>query len=444
MAEPVGEVPRVPFRDATRAWAQVGLQSFGGPAGQIAVMHRELVDERGWVEERRFLHALNFCMLLPGPEAMQLSVYLGWVLNGVRGGVVAGTLFVLPGLAVMMVIAGAYAAYGSVGAIAALLAGVQAAVVAVVAQALVRIGGRALRTRLLKVVAVTALLAMALFGVAFPVVVVAALVLGWLVGRRRPETLAVSGPDDSDVDHLSPLARRRVWGAAAGAVVLWLLPVVLLLVGPGPDNVLTQQAWLFSKVAVVSFGGAYAALAYVSQQAVASYGWISSSDMVAGLGLAETTPGPLVLVLPFVGFVGAYGAAGDLGLSPLAAGLAGGLLTAWVTFLPSFAFVFAGAPFVERLRHDRRAAGALAAVTGSVVGVIANLALWFAGNVLFGEMTVHRDGPFGLPTVAVGPVDWTALVLVALSVVVVFWQRWGVLRVLGLAALLSVGLSLLT
>jgi chromate transporter len=433
---------RVPLGEAARTWARVGLQSFGGPAGQIAVMHKELVDDRAWVAEKRFLHALNFCMLLPGPEAMQLSVYLGWLLNGVRGGVVAGTLFVLPGLVFMMGIAAVYVEYGTVGPVADALVGLQAAVIAIVAQALLRIGRRALTTRLLVAVSAASFLAMLLLDAPFPLVVGVALVVGWVVGRRRPQALAVVQPKDADTDALAERSRRVVWRAAAAALALWWVPVGVLYQSLGPDNVLTQQAWLFSVVAMTSFGGAYAALAYVSQQAVGSYGWIEAKDVVAGLGLAETTPGPLVLVLPFIGFVGAYGMAAQLGVPPLLAGLAGGLVSAWVTFLPSFAFVFAGAPYVERLRHDRRAAGALAAVTGAVVGVIADLGLWFAGTVLFGEVVTKPWGPFRLPTVDVGDLRVVSLVIAVVAAVLLFRLRWGIPRVLVVCSAASLLLAL--
>jgi chromate transporter len=438
----VPEPPAVPLGEAARTWTRVGLQSFGGPAGQIAVMHRELVDDRGWVEERRFLHALNFCMLLPGPEAMQLSVYLGWLLNGVRGGLVAGALFVLPGLAFMLGVAAVYVTYGTTPVVADLVLGLQAAVVALVVQALLRIGRRSLTTPLLVAVAVAAFGALVLFGVPFPLVVIAALALGGLVGRRRPEALAVAIPKDVAIDSVTAAARREVWRAAGLAVALWLAPVVLLLLTLGAGNVLTEQASLFSRVAVVSFGGAYAVLAYVAQQAVETFGWITAKDMVAGLGLAESTPGPLVLVLPFLGFVGAYGASEQVGLPPLLAGLVGGLITAWVTFLPSFAFVFAGAPYVERLRHDRRAAGALAAVTGAVVGVIATLALWFAGAVLFGEVTVETVGLVQYPRVDVTTVEWRAVVLTALAAVLLVGPRWSLFRVLVACAVASLLLGL--
>ena len=422
------------LRDAARTWGYVGVNSFGGPAGQIAVMHRVVVEERQWVEEKRYLHALNFCMVLPGPEALQLAVYLGWVLNGVAGGLVAGLLFVLPGLGVMAVLAGVYSAFGDVSWISAMLFGIQAAVIAIVIQAVIRVGRRSLRTPLLVCLAVAAFLALAFFHVMFPYVVVAALLIGWIVGRRAPSALRVDVTADADIDRVPREKARAARRAGALALVVWAVPLAMVIVALGLDNVLSQEAWLFAKTAVLSFGGAYAALTYVSQQAVGHYGWIEPRDMVAGLGLAETTPGPLVLVMTFVGYVGAYRAADDLGLPALVAGLLGFLIAAWATFVPSVGFVLLGAPSVESLRHNRRVAGALAAVTAAVVGVIANLALWFSLTVLFGELPKRSWGPLRVDVPQLGHLDWWALLLTGLSLVLVFRLRLGLLRVIGLAA----------
>ncbi len=425
--------------EAARTWGYVGLNSFGGPAGQIAVMHRVVVDERQWVDEKRYLHALNFCMLLPGPEALQLAVYLGWVLNGVLGGVLAGVLFVLPGLAVMAVLAGVYASFGDVGWISAMLFGIQTAVIAIVVQAVVRVGRRSLRTPLLAGLAVLAFLALALFDVPFPFVVVVALVVGWAVGRRSPESLRIAASSDGDVDHVAPERARSARRAGAAALIVWVAPLLLLVLALGADNILSQQAWLFAKTAVISFGGAYAALSYVSQQAV-SAGWVEPRDMVAGLGLAETTPGPLVLVMTFVGYVASYRAADDLGVPGVVAGLLGLAVAAWATFVPSFGFVLLGAPSVERLRHNQRVAGALAAVTAAVVGVIADLALWFSLTVLFGEVPTRSWGPISVSVPVWAQMDGWALALTALSLVLIFRLRWGLLRTLEVAA--GAGLAL--
>lgn len=404
-------------------------------------MHRVLVDERKWIDDKRFLHALNFCMVLPGPEAMQLAVYVGWLLNGVSGGVIAGALFVIPGLLVMAVLAGVYAAFGDVSWVAALLFGIQAAVIAIVVQALVRLARRSLRTRFLLVISVLAFVAVAIFDVAFPFVVIAALIVGWLLGRRSPDLLAVTEPDDQESDHVSAGQRRSARRAGVVALALWVFPLVLLVLTLGTSNLLSQEAWLFSKTAVVSFGGAYAALAYVAQQAVQQYGWITPQDMVAGLGLAETTPGPLVLVMVFVGYLAAYRGAAELGLNPVLAGLLGLLITAWATFLPSFAFVFLGAPSVERLRHNRAIASALAAVTACVVGVIADLGLWFAINVLFDATQDVSAGPIDLLRPVWGSLNGWALALTLVSALMVFRLRWRVLQVLAFAAAAGLTLS---
>ena len=429
--------------DAVRTWGYVGVNSFGGPAGQIAVMHRVVVDERQWIEEKRYLHALNFCMVLPGPEALQLAVYLGWVLNGVMGALIAGVLFILPGLAVMAVLAGVYASFGDIGWISALLFGIQTAVIAIVVQAVIRVGRRSLRTPLLIALAVSAFIALALFGVLFPFVVLAALGIGWVVGRRAPDALQVRVDDDAEVDHVAQAAARSARRAGYAALVLWAVPLVLIMATLGMENIFSQQAWLFAKTAVLSFGGAYAALSYVSQQAVGNYAWVEPRDMVAGLGLAETTPGPLVLVMTFVGYVGAYRASDELGMPGVAAGLIGFAIAAWATFLPSFGFVLIGAPSVERLRHNRMVAGALAAVTAAVVGVIADLALWFSLNVLFGEVSERSWGPISMDVPVPGSLDGFALLLTVASLVMVLALKWGLLRVLSLAAAAGLVLSAL-
>ena len=422
------------LRDAARTWAYVGLNSFGGPAGQIAVMHRVVVDERRWIDERRYLHALNFCMVLPGPEALQLAVYLGWVLNGTAGALVSGVLFVLPGLVVMARLATVYAVFGDVGWVSAMLFGVQAAVIAIVVQALVRISRRSLHGPLMVGLAVAAFVALFFFGVRFPFVVIAALLLGWVIGLRSPAALGVVVAPDDAIDDVPAARARAARRAGVAALVLWAVPLAAIVVALGMDNLLSQEAWLFAKTAVLSFGGAYAALTYVSQQAVGHYGWIEPRDMVAGLGLAETTPGPLVLVMTFVGYLAAYRAADELGMPALVAGFVGFTIAAWATFVPSVGFVLLGAPSVERLRHDRRVAGALAAVTAAVVGVIANLALWFGLSVIFGELQFVTWGPLRVEMPSWGGVDWWALALTVASGVLLLRLRVGLLRVIALAA----------
>lgn len=428
-------MPDVELKQATRVWAYVGINSFGGPAGQIAVMHREVVDDRQWVSEKRFLHALNYCMVLPGPEAQQLATYIGLLLNGVRGGLIAGLLFIAPGALVMLVLSAAYAVYGDVGWVAGLLFGLQAAVVAIVVQALIRVAGRTLHTPFLRLVALGAFVALFFFAVPFPLVILAAGLIGWWYSRG--DTAAV-GDDEQDPE-LPAQLKRRSSIAAVVCLVAWLVPVAVLVVVLGADHVLSQIALLFSKTAVVTFGGAYAALTYVSQEAVQQYGWITSADMTTGLGLAETTPGPLILVLQFVGFLAAFNAPGTL--PPLLAGCFGAAVSLWVTFLPCFMFIFAGAPYVDALRRSRALHHALNGVGAAVVGVIANLALWFALHTFF-ETSTRTYGPLTVSVPDVATVNWVAVALACLAAVLVFWRRWPTLRVLGLVAAAGAAVAL--
>jgi chromate transporter len=438
----------VPLRAATKVWALVALQSFGGPAGQIAVMQRTLVDERRWIGRGRFLHALNFCTILPGPEAAQLAVYTGWLLNGVAGGLVAGTLFVLPGAVALFVLSAVYVAFGTTTAVTALFAGIAPAVLAIVAQAVVRLGRRALGRPALVTIAVLALLSLALFTVPFPVVVLAAGALGWLLGRHRPGLLTVperaeDGPApliaDSALHEERPAARRTVAVLLVG-LVSWGVPVLLVVALTGRDSTLSTEGVFFSGTALVTFGGAYAALSYVAQRAVETYGWLSAGEMVRGLGLAETTPGPLIMVLQFVGFLAAYRHPG--GLDPWVAATLGALLTTWVTFVPAYLFVFLGAPYVERLRHNRPVADALAAVTAAVVGVIANLALFFAEHTLFSDVQRHVWGPFRPEVPDLTSLRPVPAVIAVVAAVLLFRLRWSVLRTLGVCALLGVAAAL--
>jgi len=421
------------LREATRVWARIGLLSFGGPAAQIALMHREVVEERRWIGEARFLHALNFCMLLPGPEAQQLATYLGWLMHGVRGGLVAGLLFILPGVAVMMALSLVYATLGGVPLVAALFFGLKCAVLVLVIEALVRVARRALRGAVPWLVAAAAFLALFAFAVPFPLVVLGAAAVGYAAphlfaagghgtAKDGPPALldAVIAAEPGRIARMAGTARR----AGLIALVLWVWPVALLL-GAGTFG---DIALFFSKMAVVTFGGAYAVLAYVAQEAVEGYRWLTASEMLSGLGLAETTPGPLILVLQFVGFLAGYRDSGVFG------GFAGALITVWVTFAPCFAWIFLGAPFVERL-HDRpRLKGALAGVTAAVVGVIANLALWFGLRVVFARIEEVRIGPMvlGLPDPLSLVPD--ALALTALAAVCLFVLKLGVVRTLGVTA----------
>lgn len=432
--------PALPsFWAATAVWARIGVLSFGGPAGQIALMHRVLVEEKGWIGERRFLHALNYCMLLPGPEAQQLATYMGWLMHRTAGGLVAGLMFVLPGALVMLGLSIAYVLYGQTPMAASLFLGVKCAVVALVAQAVIRLGGRALKTRAAMALAAAAFAALYVLNVPFPVVVAAAGAIGWfspeLTGRAgngteaeddRPglvdQVLAAGAP------HLTA-SRGRALRTAAVWLVVWLAPAAAFALLFGPSDLWTQIAGFFSTMGVVTFGGAYAVLAYVGQAAVETFGWITAGEMADGLGLAETTPGPLILVLQFVGFLAAYRHA--TGLDPLVAGCLGALVTTWVVFAPSFLWIFVGAPYVERLRGHRAAAGALSAITAAVVGVIANLALWFALHVLFRRV---EEAGFGLDVPDPASLDWRAAALIAVAMLALLRLNWGLAATLAICA----------
>jgi len=430
--------------EATRVWALVGLNSFGGPAGQIAVMHRMLVEERRWFGERRFLHALNYCMLLPGPEAQQLATYFGWLLHGVRGGLIAGSLFVLPGFALVLALSLVYAGHGDTALVEAVFYGIKPAVLALVVYAVARIGSRVLGNRVLAGLAAAAFVAIFFFDVPFPLIVAGAALVGWLGGRRRPEafTGALADEDgwgDGEGPRVRPSLRRGA-GVLALGLALWWGPVLALAAWLGRESVYVQEGTFFSVVALVSFGGAYAVLAYVAQEAVQTYGWVTPGEMLDGLGMAETTPGPLILVVQFVGFMGAYRFAD--GVDPLLAGTAGAVLVAWVTFVPCFLWIFLGAPYVEYLRGNRALGTALAGVTAAVVGVIVNLAVWFGLHVVFADVDEERVGPLRLYAPEWSSFDPVAAALTAGALVLVFVLRFGLLRTLGVSALVGGALSL--
>jgi chromate transporter len=442
--DPVRDV--VPFGEAVRTWFGISLQTFGGPAGQIAVMQRVLVEDRRWIGQRRFLHALNYCMLLPGPEAQQLAVYVGWLLNGVRGGLVAGTLFVAPGMVALLALSVVYVAYGTTTAVTAVFAGLAPAVLAVVAQAVWRVGRRSLGHPALVAVAVAAFLALAVLGVPFPVVIAAAAAAGWLLHRLAPHILEEAGGDADpgggpppliadEALHAEPPSLRRAARVLAVGLVLWAAPLAAVAALTGPGSVFTTQGLFFSGTALVTFGGAYAVLAYVAQRAVEVYGWLTADEMVSGLALAETTPGPLIMVVQFVAFLGAYRDPGAL--DPWAAAVLGALLTTWVTFVPCFLFIFVGAPHVERLRGNQAVSGALRGITAAVVGVIANLAVYFAVHTLFAATRPVELGPFHLVVGDPGTLRPVAAAIVAAAAVMVFRLRWPVLRTLGACALLG-------
>lgn len=445
----------VTLRDAFWVWLRIAALSFGGPAGQIAVMHRILVDEKRWIGEHRFLHALNYCMLLPGPEAQQLATYIGWLMHKTRGGIVAGTLFVLPGALSIMALSWIYALYGRVGIVSALFFGLKCAVLAVVLQAVVRIGGRALKNHVMRGIAAAGFVAIFFLGAPFPLIVLGAGVLGYLGGRAGADAFRVGGGHgaaggtivaDADTllgEALPAHARpgwRRTFRDAALWLVLWLAPVVALLAALGPDDVFTQIAIFFSKMAMVTFGGAYAVLAYVAQEAVENYRWLSPTEMLDGLGMAETTPGPLIMVLQFVGFIGAYRDPGTL--SPLLAGTLGGLLATWVTFVPCFLWIFLGAPFIERMRGNAALSGALAAITAAVVGVVLNLAIWFAIHTIFRRVQPFVAGPIAFDMPVPASVDLYALTLSAVAVVAMLRFKAGLFVTLAAASAAGVVLYL--
>ncbi|TRC97972.1 chromate efflux transporter [Mesorhizobium sp. WSM4303] len=440
------EAPSAPtFGQATKLWAKIGLLSFGGPAGQIALMHKELVEERRWIGEQRFLHALNYCMLLPGPEAQQLAIYIGWLLHRTAGGLVAGILFVLPGALVMLGLSIFYVLYNDAPVIEALFFGIKAAVLAVVVEAVIRIGKRALKNRVMVAIAVVAFLAIYVVRLPFPLIILFAGLAGWIGNRLAPARFSgtAHGKDNlpdvrGAVDLMferGELAHTRPtkWHAPRTAAIwlpVWLGPVVLILALTGPASVWTQLGGFFSLMAVVTFGGAYAALSYVAQAAVTSFGWLAPGEMVDGLGLAETTPGPLILVLQFVGFVAASRHAGAL--SPLVAGSLGALLTLWVTFVPCFFWIFLGAPYIEALRGNKALSAALTAITAAVVGVVMNLALWFALHVVFGA--VHHVG-LGMEVPVLSSLDWRAALLAAAAMVAMLKLKVGMLPTLAGSAL---------
>jgi chromate transporter len=441
----------VPLRDATKAWFKISLQTFGGPAGQIAVMQRSLVDEHRWIGERRFLHALSYCMLLPGPEAQQLAIYVGWLLNGAAGGLIAGVLFVLPGLVALLALSALYVGLGDTGLISALFTGLAPAVLAIVTQAVIRVAKRALHHRAMIGLAVGAFIALAAFAVPFPIVVLAAAVIGWAIGRVRPAIMTKpekkqqdEGPEplisDDALHHARPTVRRAGIILAIG-LPLWLGPVAIAFALTGADSVFTQQGLFFSGTALVTFGGAYAVLAYVAQQAVETYGWLNAGEMVRGLALAETTPGPLIMVVQFVAFLGAFRDPGTL--DPWVAAVIASLLTTWVTFVPCFLFIFVGAPYVERLRGNKSLSAALTGITAAVVGVIANLAIYFAVHTLFAESRPFDAGPLHLDVPVLSTLEPVALVIGAIAMVLIFKLRWTVLRTLGICAMLGLASGLI-
>ena len=436
--------PHPGLAEATRVWAKIGLLSFGGPAGQIALMHKELVEERRWISESRFLHALNFCMLLPGPEAQQLATYIGWLLHGTRGGIIAGTLFVLPGFLVILGLSSAYALFQETDWLSGLFFGLKAAVLAIVVEAVIRVGRRALKTRFSLLIAALAFAALFFFDLPFPLIVLAAGLAGYAATRLQPaagEKAMAAAARQALADRPSvidasfpdgPPSRSRTMRVFAFWLGLWIAPFAVLVVVLGIGNVYITIGLFFSKMAVVTFGGAYAVLAYVAQQAVEAHHWLKPGEMLDGLALAETTPGPLVLVLTFVGFMAGFRA--PFGIDPLLSGLLGATLVTWVTFIPCFLWIFLGAPYVENLRNNRALSGALAAISAAVTGVILNLAVWFGLHVFFAEVGKLIAGPLSMPLPVWRTFQWPAFFLALLAAVLLLRFRIGIVGTLAVCA----------
>ena len=433
----------VSFGEAMKVWARVAALSFGGPAGQIAVMHRIIVEEKRWIGENRFLQALNYCTLLPGPEAQQLATYIGWLMHRTKGGLLAGTLFVLPGLLSIMALSWVYVLLGKLTIVEGLFFGLKAAVLVIVIEAVLRVGKRALGNNVLVALAALSFIAIFFYGVPFPIIVLGAGLIGYAGGVAGYKPLLAGGGHgrvgarqvadresllgEETPEHARPNLR---WSLSIAAVFLglWLVPVALLYLALGGSNVFTEIAVFFSKMAIVTFGGAYAVLAYVAQQAVEHYHWVKPGEMLDGLGLAETTPGPLIMVTQFVGFLAAWREPGSL--PPLLAATLGGLLTTWVTFVPCFLWIFFGAPFVEALRANRALGAALGAITAAVVGVILNLAVWFALHVLFAKVVPTPLLGASVLVPVLSSVDWPSLILAAAAAIAIFRFRMGMIPVL--------------
>lgn len=441
----------VSFREALIVWWRVALLSFGGPAGQIAVMHRILVEEKKWISESRFLHALNYCMLLPGPEAQQLATYIGWLLHRTAGGLVAGTLFVLPGFLSILVLSLLYAGFQDLTLVQAIFFGIKAAVLAVVVEAVLRIGKRALKNHYMYLIAAAAFVAIFFLDLPFPLIIATAALVGFIGSRIDPGRFVVikghqpqAGVADPVVDamlingvhdHIRP-SRARTLRVAATWLTLWFVPLIALAAVLGGDNVFTQIGLFFSKLAVVTFGGAYSVLAYMAQEAVQNYGWLAPGEMLDGLGMAETTPGPLIQVVQFVAFMGAFRDAG--GLDPYTAGLLASVLATWVTFVPCFLWIFVGAPYVESLRDNQALSAALSAVTAAVVGVVLNLAIWFALHVVFGEVDIVQAFGLKLHVPVLATVDVASLVLAVGAFVAMLRFHVGMIPVIFVSAALGV------
>jgi chromate transporter len=445
----------ISFRAAVMAWLRVAALSFGGPAGQIAVMHRILVDEKKWISENRFLHALNYCMVLPGPEAQQLAIYIGWLLHGTKGGLVAGWLFVLPGFVSILLLSLLYAGFQDVTVVQALFFGIKAAVLAIVIQAVIKIGKRALKNATLWTVAAAAFVSIFFLELPFPLVIISAGVIGLLGSWLAPTRFSVLGGHAASSEqartvdtllqnrhgHHADASWRRALKVVCVWLPLWLFPTVGLMLALGMDNVFTQMALFFSKLAVVTFGGAYAVLAYMAQEAVQHHGWLEAGEMLDGLGMAETTPGPLIQVVQFVGFLGAFREPGSL--DPFLAGVLASVLVTWVTFVPCFLWIFLGAPYIEKLRGNRAVSAALSAITAAVVGVMLNLALWLAIHLAFGEVEKVRALGLSLLLPNLATIQVASVLITLMAFVAMLRFRLGIFPVLGGSAVLGAAYYLL-
>ena len=422
----MSSAPIPSFSEALGVWARIGVTSFGGPAGQIALMHRILVDEKKWLDEKTYLLALNFCTLLPGPEAMQLATYSGWRLHGTKGGLAAGLLFVLPGAVVVLALSALYALYGAVPTVTALFTGIKAAVLAIVIEALIKISKRSLKDGSEWAVAALSFAAIFFFKIPFPIIILAAGLFGYW---RSSGALVELEPTSATLVRQRDTARTiLVW------TVIWLAPLAVVALIFGSDHVLSKLAVFFSQLAIVTFGGAYAVLAYMTQDVVQIHGWLQPGEMLDGLGLAETTPGPLILVTEFVGFLAAFRQGGD---ASFAMGLLGALVTLWATFVPSFLFIFAGAPYIERLKSAPRLKGALSSITAAVVGVILNLSVWFAIHVMFRQVDNYQIGPLNFSVPDIATLDWTVATLAVLAALLLFVLRQGIIPTLAICGALS-------
>lgn len=448
--ETTGTPGAIAFGEAFRVWLRIALLSFGGPAGQIALMHRVLVEEKKWISESRFLHALNYCMLLPGPEAQQLATYVGWLFHRTWGGLVAGILFILPGAIVIMALSILYAGFNDLTIVQAVFFGIKAAVLAVVVEAVLRIGRRALTNKVMYAVAGVAFVAIFFFAAPFPAIVVLAGFLGYIGGRAWPAIFSGGaghgdgGESDGDaidalsasgqLEHTRPSASRAL-RVSVICLTLWLAPIAVLWTVLGASHVYTQESLFFSKMAVVTFGGAYAVLAYVAQQAVATYGWLAPGEMLDGLGMAETTPGPLIMVVQFVGFMGAYRNPGML--DPMVAGMLGAAITTWVTFVPCFLWIFLGGPYIEALRGNKSLSAALSAITAAIVGVVLNLAVWFAIHVVFEKVNELQQGALRLYVPVWDTLNWAALLLCAAALIAMLRFKIGMIPTLAVSAVIG-------